>query len=163
MDNLQEENLLPIDPKQDTLQEYLLSLPLPNEAFFTMVEATANLVAVSEKYWQSQGLNGARIRILVEIAKAGGTMLPTVLAEKIGVTKANISLLLTPLERDGYIARAEHARDGRKTVISITDAGRTLLREHLPGNREAVALQMGKLDEQEQHQLIVLLQKLNRS
>lgn len=163
MDHLQEENLPLIDSKQDALQEYLLHLPLPNAAFFTMVEATANLVAVLEKYWKSKGLNGARIRVLVEIAKDGGTMLPSVLAEKIGVTKANISLLLTPLERDGYIARAEHARDGRKTVISITNAGRTLLSGHLPGNREAVARQMDKLDEQEQHQLIVLLQKLNRS
>ncbi|MGX1826733.1 MarR family winged helix-turn-helix transcriptional regulator [Paenibacillus taichungensis] len=163
MDDLQKENLPQHDAEQESLQEYLLHLPLPNAAFFTMVEATANLVAVSEKYWQSKGLNGARIRVLVEIAKDGGTMLPSVLAEKIGVTKANISLLLTPLERDGYIARAEHARDGRKTVISITDAGRTLLSGHLPGNREVVARQMDKLDEQEQHQLIILLQKLNMS
>ncbi|WP_083609797.1 MarR family winged helix-turn-helix transcriptional regulator [Paenibacillus sp. P3E] len=167
MDDLQEGNLPQDDLqqkelKQDDLQEYVLNLPLPNEAFFTLVEATAGLVAVSEKDWQSKGLNGARIRVLVEIAKQGGRVLPSVLAGKIGVTKANISLLLTPLERDGYITRAEHAQDGRKSVISLTDAGRILLAEQLPGNREAVAGRMSRLNGEELRQLTQLLQKLNR-
>ncbi|WP_379152710.1 MarR family winged helix-turn-helix transcriptional regulator [Paenibacillus sp. sgz5001063] len=163
MKDLQEGNLQQDELQQDDLQEYVLNLPLPNEAFFTLVEATANMVAVSEKYWQSKGLNGARIRVLVEIAKQGGTMLPSVLAGKIGVSKANISLLLTPLKRDGYIARTEHAQDGRKSVISLTAAGRVLLTEQLPGNREAVAGRMSRLNGEELRQLTMLLQKLNRS
>ncbi|ULO05042.1 MarR family transcriptional regulator [Paenibacillus sp. 19GGS1-52] len=146
----------------DNLQKYALDQPLHTQAFFTLVEATANLVAVSEKYWQSKGISGARIRILVEIAKQGGTILPSVLAQKIGVTKANISLLLTPLEKDGYIIRASHNVDGRKSVISITGAGQQLLMEHLPNNRQTVAEGMKGLNTQELQQLISLLQKLNR-
>ncbi|CAH1191416.1 hypothetical protein PAECIP111892_00639 [Paenibacillus auburnensis] len=146
----------------DDLQKLVLEQPLPTSAFFSLVEATANVVAVSEKYWQSHGLNGARIRILVEIAKHGGSILPSILAEKIGVTKANISLLLSPLEKEGYIARAGHAQDGRKTVISITGEGQSLLLEHLPHNRQAVAERMNRLNEQELVQLMSLLQKLNR-
>lgn len=146
----------------DDLQKVVLELLLPNEVFFALVGATANAVAVSEKYWQAQGLNGARIRVLVEIAKQGGTILPSLLAERTGVTKANISLLLTPLEKDGYITRAGHAKDGRKTVISITGAGRTLLTEQLPGNREAVAAVMNRLDEEELHVLLGLLNKLGK-
>ncbi|WP_245648212.1 MarR family winged helix-turn-helix transcriptional regulator [Paenibacillus borealis] len=151
----------PKDDQMDELQKYVLELPLPNEVFFAMVSATANTVAVSEKYWQAQRLNGARIRVLVEIAKHGGTILPSLLAERIGVTKANISLLLTPLEKDGYINRADHALDGRKTVISITETGRKLLSEQLPGNREAVANVMKRLNETELHQLLGLLNKLS--
>ncbi|AIQ68802.1 MarR family transcriptional regulator [Paenibacillus graminis] len=146
----------------DGLQQFVLDLPLANEAFFNLVETTASLVAVSEKYWQAQGLNGARIRVLVEIAKQGGAILPSVLAGRIGVTKANISLLLTPLEKDGYITRTEHVRDGRKTVISLTEAGRTLLSQQLPGNRETVAGKMNRLDPDELRQLMALLQKLNK-
>lgn len=151
-----------VDPMNE-LQKYVLELPLPNAAFFALVGATANAVAVSEKYWQAQGLNGARIRVLAEIAKDGGSMLPSLLAERIGVTKANISLLLTPLEKDGYITRADHARDGRKTVISLTAAGRTLLADQLPGNRTAVAAVMQRLDEAELQQLLSLLYKLNQA
>lgn len=146
----------------DDLQKVVLELPLENEVFFALIGATAGAVAVSEKYWQSQGLNGARIRVLVEIAKHGGTILPSLLAERIGVTKANISLLLIPLEKDGYITRAAHAQDGRKTVISLTEAGKRLLMEQLPGNREAVAAVMNRLDEPELKLLLELLNKLSR-
>lgn len=146
----------------DDLQKVVLELPLENEVFFALVGATAGTVAVSEKYWQAQGLNGARIRVLVEIAKQGGSILPSLLAERIAVTKANISLLLTPLEKDGYITRAAHAQDGRKTVISLTEAGKCLLMEQLPGNREAVAAVMNRLNEPELHLLLELLNKLRR-
>lgn len=144
------------------LQQYVLDLPLPNTAFFALVEATAALVDCSEKYWQSKGINGARIRILVEIMKNGGCIFPSNLAERIGVTKANISLLLVPLEQDGLIRRARHAEDGRKTIITITDTGKQLLSEHLPGNRETVGQQMSRLNELELQQLLTLLSKLRR-
>lgn len=60
----------------DDLQKVVLELPLENEVFFALVGATAGTVAVSEKYWQAQGLNGARIRVLVEIAKHGDRSCP---------------------------------------------------------------------------------------
>lgn len=53
----------------DHLQPFVLNQPLHTQAFFTLVDTTASLVSVSDKYWQSKGLNGARIRILVEISK----------------------------------------------------------------------------------------------
>ncbi|UKS27850.1 MarR family transcriptional regulator [Paenibacillus sp. HWE-109] len=142
------------------LQEYVHELPLHSLAFFALVEATANLVDVSEKYWQSKGVNGARIRILVEIMKEGGTVLPSMLAKKIGVTKPNISLLLIPLENEGLIVRASHPKDGRKTVISITNEGQSLLLKYLPENRQKISEKMSALSDQELNQLLVLLNKL---
>ncbi|NHN31679.1 MarR family winged helix-turn-helix transcriptional regulator [Paenibacillus agricola] len=147
------------DNKED-LQDYVLDVPMYTEAFFALVEATAHLVEVSEKYWQSKGLNGARIRILVEIMKEGGTMLPSMLAKKIGVTKPNISLLLIPLEKDGLVRRSSHPKDGRKTVISITNEGQSILLKYLPENRQGIAEKMKALEEQELKQLIGLLSKL---
>ncbi|MBY9080293.1 MarR family transcriptional regulator [Paenibacillus sp. HN-1] len=137
--------------------------PLHSEVFFMLVETTAKLVEVSEKYWQAQGTNGARIRILVELLKEGGTLLPSALARKIGVTKANISLLLIPLEQDGYIRRQPHPEDGRKTVIILTDEGHSLLLRHLPANRETIAHSMQALNDQELHQLLSLLARLKKA
>ncbi|WP_245237957.1 MarR family winged helix-turn-helix transcriptional regulator [Paenibacillus etheri] len=65
-----------------------MNQPLYTQAFLTLVDTTASL-----------------------------------LAHNIGVTKANISLLLTPLEKDGWITRSNHTQDGRKSVISITGEG----------------------------------------
>jgi DNA-binding MarR family transcriptional regulator len=145
------------------LQEYVLDLPLPNAVFFALVETTAKLVDVSEKYWQSQGLNGARIRILVEIMKEGGTILPSTLARKIGVTKSNISLLLGPMETSGFIRREPHPKDGRKWVVSISSEGQSLLLQYLPENRQRIAEKMHVLEDQELHQLLILLHKLKKA
>ncbi|WP_058303414.1 MarR family winged helix-turn-helix transcriptional regulator [Gorillibacterium timonense] len=145
------------------LQAYVSDLPLPMQTFFALVEATAKLVQVSDKYWQTKGINGARIRILVELMKEGGTLLPSRLAQKIGVTKANISLLLIPLENDGLILRDSHPEDGRKSVITITSEGQRLLLDHLPENRQQVADKLQALSEQEMTQLIGLLQKLGKT
>ncbi|QWU17876.1 DNA-binding transcriptional regulator, MarR family [Paenibacillus sophorae] len=145
------------------LQNYVLDLPLHNQVFFALVETTAKLVDVSEKYWQAQGLNGARIRILVELMKEGGTLLPSKLAQKIGVTKSNISLLLSPLENEGFIRRDHHPKDGRKSVITITSEGQSLLLQHLPENRQQIAKKMQVLNEQELNQLLALLHKLKRA
>ena len=38
---------------------------LSMQVFFTLVETTAKLVEVSEKYWQPIGQNGARVRISI--------------------------------------------------------------------------------------------------
>ncbi|THF81638.1 MarR family winged helix-turn-helix transcriptional regulator [Cohnella fermenti] len=144
----------------DDLQRYVLEQPVEVEAFFAMVDTTAELIGVSEKYWSSQGINGARIRILVEIAKAGGAILPSVLAERIGVTKANISVLLAPLERQGYIRSADDPEDGRKRRVLLTEVGERLLLDALPGNRLTIGKRMTKLSADELKQLLSLLRKL---
>jgi len=142
------------------LQRYVSMQPREVEAFFAMVETTAELVGVSEKYWSSRGINGARIRILVEIAKAGGSILPSVLAARIGVTKANITVLLAPLEREGYVRSKSDPQDGRKRRILLTGQGEKLLLNELPGNRSAITKRMGELSDDELQLLISLLRKL---
>ncbi|MEK4509930.1 MarR family winged helix-turn-helix transcriptional regulator [Paenibacillus sp. FSL K6-2524] len=144
------------------LQKYVTDLPLHTQTFFSLVDTTATLVETSERYWQSKGLNGARIRILVEIMKEGGSILPSMLAKKIGVTKSNISLLLTPLENEGLIIRTSHPKDGRKSVISITSEGQSILLRYLPENRQGISEKMKVLDEQELKQLLFLLNKLKK-
>ncbi|GGD96211.1 MarR family winged helix-turn-helix transcriptional regulator [Paenibacillus nasutitermitis] len=142
------------------IQDYVINQPLETQTFFALVDATARLVGVSEKYWHSRGLNGARIRLLVEIAKAGGSILPSTLANEIGVTRANISVLLVPLEKDGYIESSGHPEDGRKRRIVLAEKGERLLREELPGNRKVIASQMKGLNEEQMHELLRLFRKL---
>jgi len=142
------------------IQTYVTRQPLEVQAFFALVDTTAALIGVSEKYWHAQGLNGARIRLLVEIAKAGGSMLPSALAGVIGVTKANISVLLGPLEQLGYIRTQGDPEDGRRRRIVLLPEGEKLLHDVLPGNRAVVAEQMNKLSEEEMKQLMTLVGKL---
>ncbi|MGG1658262.1 MarR family winged helix-turn-helix transcriptional regulator [Brevibacillus sp. NRS-1366] len=85
---------------------------------------------------------------------------PFPVSQNIGVTKANISILLAPLEQDGFISRTGHPEDGRKTLISLTTKGQKLLFRHLPDNRHVIAEAMKGLSETELHQLIFLLEKI---
>ncbi len=142
------------------IRKYVTEQPLETRTFFTLVDTTARLVGVSEKYWHSLGINGARIRLLTEIAKAEGPILPSVLAERIGVTKANITVLLAPLEEQGLVRSSGHPEDGRKRRVELTPEGESLLLEVLPGNREVVAERIRRLDEEEMRQLLALLGKL---
>ncbi|MFD2329226.1 MarR family winged helix-turn-helix transcriptional regulator [Cohnella sp. GCM10020058] len=144
----------------DDLQKYALEQPPGVHAFFALVETTADLIAASERYWQSHDLNGARIRILVEIAKAGGSLLPSALAERIGVTKANISVLLVPLASEDLVRIDDDPNDGRKRRVTLAAAGERLLRDKLPGNREVIGRRMDRLSEAETRQLLDLLAKL---
>lgn len=144
------------------IQRYVTELPLEARTFFSLVDATARLIGFSEKYWSSKGLNGARIRLLVEIAKAGGTILPSDLAARIGVTRANISVLLVPLEEAGYLTSSDHPEDGRKRIIVLAPEGERLLRDVLPGNRSVIASRMEALNDEEKVQLLTLLGKLQK-
>jgi DNA-binding MarR family transcriptional regulator len=143
--------------------KYVTQQPLEVQTFFTLVDTTAQLVGASEKYWSSKDMNGARIRILVEIAKAGGSIQPSTLASLIGVTKANISVLLVPLERLGYIQTSSHPQDGRKRRVVLSLEGEKLLMDLLPGNRATIAGQMKGLNEEEMNMLLSLLHKLQKN
>ncbi|WP_409344642.1 MarR family winged helix-turn-helix transcriptional regulator [Paenibacillus sp. MBLB4367] len=143
-----------------TIQQYVTQHSLEVQTFFAMVDTTARMIGYSEKYWFSKGLNGARIRLLVEIAKEGGSILPSALASRIGVTRANISVLLVPLEEQGYIRVSSHPEDGRKRRIVLTPEGESLLWDVLPGNRDVIAEKMKVLDDAEMRQLLALFKKM---
>ncbi|MBM7569496.1 MarR family winged helix-turn-helix transcriptional regulator [Paenibacillus sacheonensis] len=144
------------------IQDYVKEQPLEVRTFFALVETTAALVGASEKYWSANGTNGARIRILVEIAKAGGSILPSELAARIGVTKANISVMLIPLEELGYVRSSSHPEDGRKRTVALSPDGERLLSDLLPGNRATIVSRMKGLEEAEMIQFLALLTKLQR-
>lgn len=67
----------------------------------------------------------------------GGPSTPGALAKLEQISPQSIGATLAALARRGLLARAGDPRDGRRTVISITDAGRAALR-----NRDARSEQL---------------------
>ncbi len=49
---------------------------------------------------------------------------PRTIAERLGLTTGSVTTMIDRLERAGYLARAPHADDRRKTLVRITAAGR---------------------------------------
>jgi len=72
--------------------------------------------------------------ILVRLEREGAVS-PGELAGREKVTSQAIAAVVTELQRRGLVRRGADPGDGRKVIVSITDAGRAVLRD----NEQAVA------------------------
>ena len=77
-------------------------------------------------------------RALVLLATRGSQTV-SALAEPLGVNPSNASRLCDRLERLGLVVRRRSDSDGRSVVISLTDAGRSLLKTVNDHRRDEVA------------------------
>ena len=86
---------------------------------------------------------------------------PSDLAEMCGVSRASISGLVDGLAKDGMVLRGADKRDGRGRPVRITAKGKRFLDKMLPAHFTWLARVMQNLDEDERHQLIALVSKID--
>ncbi|EFQ5578208.1 MarR family transcriptional regulator [Listeria monocytogenes] len=79
------------------------------------------------------------------------------LAEKLVVTKGNVTQLLAKLEQLGYITRT---KTGREKHIALTEKGQACYHENVPKQEAFQQAQFDKLTRDEQKELLKLLKKL---
>ncbi|WP_054712849.1 MarR family transcriptional regulator [Bacillus sp. JCM 19041] len=82
------------------------------------------------------------------------------LAEKLFVTKGNMTHTLSKLEGASLIERTQ---EWRTKTIELTELGENLIKEVLPDQSDFQASQFAALTVSEQKQLLQLLRKLHRS
>ena len=87
---------------------------------------------------------------------------PASLAEESGVTRATMTGLIDPLEKDGMVVRQTDARDRRALHVSLTEQGRANLEAMLPDYFECVSRIVSPLNGRERKELVHLLQKLQK-
>ena len=89
-----------------------------------------------EREWDAHlahwGLTHAGLPVLVHLL--AGPRSQRELAAASGVTEQTMSRVLTRLERTGHVHRAGHADDQRRTVVTVTPAGRAALAEAMAGD-----------------------------
>ena len=85
------------------------------------------------------------------------------LAEMFGVRPSTVSQMADRLEREGLIRRASSHEDARIKVVSLTEKGEALFREMAAVMARRLEHGMEKLEAEERHQLIALLEKLASS
>ncbi|BEU87064.1 transcriptional regulator YetL [Selenomonas sp. TAMA-11512] len=111
---------------------------------------------LEREYHVSEG----KLRLLIVLYQTEGTMKPSALAKRIGVTKATISGLLHRLERDMLISRSVAAEDHRSNEVRLTGEGRSFIERIMPEHYLRISNLMGRLTEEEQETLMRLAQKL---
>lgn len=88
------------------------------------------------------GLALGKLSILGHLTRAAGAMTPTELAAADRLQPQSLTRVLADLERDGLVARGHDGSDGRRFRITITAAGRSVLRRDMRQRDEWLARAM---------------------
>src|SRR5436305_1015579 len=99
---------------------------------------------------QETGLALADFDVLAQLARAGGELRMTDLADRALISRSGMTRRVTRLVDEGLVRRADANDDGRGVVVSLTDAGVERLSETAPVHLRAVSeLFVSQLDGQE--------------
>ena len=146
---------------QDLALRYREMKPLAVRTAVTLLRTGSDLITGFETLMGRYNLSQGRFLILVVMNRRPAERTsPSVLAEKIGVTRATMTRLIDGLERDRLIRRIPHKTDRRRQEIELSARGRALLEEILPDYWSRLDTLMQGLDNTEQQTLLTLLTKV---
>jgi DNA-binding MarR family transcriptional regulator len=128
-------------------------------AWMRLARVFQKIDRASEVHLRPWNLNVAQFDVLARVGAAKG-ITQQELADKLLVTKGNISQLLDRLERRGLLKRCQ---EGRTNTLSLTEEGQQLYGQVVPAQEEMVAQHFSALTSQEVNQLLYLLRKLDRA
>jgi DNA-binding MarR family transcriptional regulator len=126
-------------------------------------EAVGLLMFMAHRMSQSAGarlraedLTPAKYQLLLRLRSTEG-LLQGEIGERLGVTKGNVSMLVTQLERAGLVARTP---DGAANRLSLTARGVVVVDRLLPDERRWASEQFAALTTEELEELVRLLHRL---
>jgi len=128
-------------------------------AWMRLARVFQKIDRASEVHLRPWNLNVAQFDVLTRVGAAKG-ITQQELADRLLVTKGNISQLLDRLERRGLLKRCQ---EGRTNTLSLTEEGQQLYAQVVPAQEEMVAQHFSALTSQEVNQLLHLLRKLDRT
>jgi DNA-binding MarR family transcriptional regulator len=109
---------------------------------------------------QGTGLALADFDVLAQLARAGGELRMTDLANQALVSRSGMTRRVARLVEEGLVQRANTDVDARGVVVALTDAGIARLTETAPVHLRGVSeLFVAQLDE---HELAVLKKALDK-
>src|SRR2546421_13075601 len=119
------------------------------EAWSALLRAHATLMRQLETDLESKtGLALADFDVLAQLARAGGALRMTELADRALISRSGMTRRVARLVREGLVRRASADADARGVVIMLTDAGQSRLAESAPVHMRGVGdLFVPKLDD----------------
>lgn len=95
---------------------------------------------------------GMQVLISVLLAEGGPIDLRT-LGAHVRVTKANVSLVLRALEKEGFVTREAEPADGRRIRVKLTRKGQSLVRDLVPLVRDTMEEALEPLSKRDRNEL----------
>lgn len=104
-------------------------------------------------------LTPAQFDVLAQLSEEQGIMQQE-LAEKLLVSKGNITGLINRLEARGLVVRRQNPEDARSHCLHLTDAGEVLAASVIPAHEALIGDLMSALSENEQTLLCDWMKKI---
>lgn len=110
-------------------------------AYFSLIEVTSLLRHAVERQLREAGdLSYVQFQLLARLGDSPtGSHRMTELADGVVYSRSGLTYQAGLLEKAGLVVRAPSSDDERGIEVTITDAGRALLSEVLPGHIEVVS------------------------
>jgi DNA-binding MarR family transcriptional regulator len=101
----------------------------PERSLGTLLRVAAGKLAVAETAaLRTHGVTAAEATLLREL-RAAGAVAPSVLADRMGMTRGAVTKLVDRLKAKQLLVRAKGRGDGRMQTIALTGAGARLVPE----------------------------------
>jgi MarR family transcriptional regulator, negative regulator of the multidrug operon emrRAB len=131
-------------PDDDTLRQFhskYAELDIPStRLFLRLLKIGSDLLQHLDTFLKSYNLSHGRwITLVLLHREKEKRALPSILAEKQGVTRATMSALLKRLEQDHLVKRSYIVSDGRSHLIQLTPEGQQTLDRVMPEYYQMVA------------------------
>jgi DNA-binding MarR family transcriptional regulator len=118
----------------------------PIRLWFRMVRLMARMQAAISERLRQIGISIPQCDVLTTLTEQEGVNQQQ-LAERLYVTKGNISGLLDRLEEAGFVERRAAASDRRQYSIHLTDSGRAMAERAIGVQHEWIASTLGRMTE----------------
>ena len=152
-------------PSQEDLHQSACSMfpnaePLSLYTNLLFRKASTDIEVQYDNFFAKYDLSTGRYTLLILLKKSKDGLMPSELAQKVGVTQATISGLINSLEKAGLVARETHEKDGRSFVIKLTQQGGDLLKRIGPDWYPRIQKFWNQFNEKEKQLLNSFLERI---
>ncbi len=152
-------------PSRGELERHARLVPEihPNEvlAMLTILQTAGTIQSrIMDVIQREYRLSEGKLCVLIQLHQSPEGAAPSTLAERAGITRASVSVMLRNLQQDGLVTLEAEAEDRRTKCVRLTDKGRVFMEKVLPEHYLRITKLMGRLTAEEQEALIRLLEKL---
>lgn len=139
-------------------REWPGSSALATDCVLNLVNFASRVLAYGLEHVVVRGVPSvAAFNVLTILQGEGGPLLPSMIAERMIVTRGTMTGVLGSLERRGLVRRSPHSRDGRMRPVEVTSEGIAKVEEILPLLHDVERRWMDALTSTQQRQLLRLV------
>ncbi|MCB1389658.1 MAG: homoprotocatechuate degradation operon regulator HpaR [Rhodobacteraceae bacterium] len=139
--------------------------PLRNTARslpIALLRARETVMGPVREMLAASGVNEQKWRVLRVLDEAGD-LDQSLLAERACLQLPSLTRILRAMEDQGLVTRAVDPGDRRRSIVTISDAGRQVIEDHAPSNRALFARIEARFGRERMETLLDLLEELNRT